>query len=175
MYPELAKQLDELSCRLPAMNCAPASLEIARDDAARERLWQARRSVSRALKSQARFKVSEDIAVPRSRIPEAIRCIKAIGRENGLTSAVYGHAGDGNLHVNFLYGDSRLTPAAERAIDALMRRTLSLGGTITGEHGVGLTKRAFLPLEIGARGLALHRQLKAAFDPQGLLNPGKIF
>ena len=77
--------------------------------------------------------------------------------------------------MNFLYGDSRLTPAAERAIDALMRRTLSLGGTITGEHGVGLTKRAFLPLEIDARGIALHRQLKAALDPQGLLNPGKIF
>lgn len=172
---QLAEQLEGLAAHLPEAGCAPASMETARTSEARERLWEARRGVSRALRSRARFKASEDIAVPRSQIPGVIRRIKAIGRERGIGTAVYGHAGDGNLHVNFLYDEPSQQSAVEGAIEALMCAALDVGGTITGEHGVGLTKRAFLPREIGEAGIGLHRRLKAVFDPRGLLNPGKIF
>ncbi len=157
--------------------CAPFGLrevQTAAEADARQRLWQARQRVSRALRALRPLKVSEDVAVPRSRIAEAIARIKAIGAAHGLITATYGHAGDGNLHVNFLYEDASQQPAVERAVEALMEAALALGGTITGEHGVGLAKRAFLPRELGAEGLALHRQLKSLLDPQGLLNPGKV-
>ena len=157
--------------------CAPCGLcgvQTAVEARARQRLWQARQRVSRALRELKPFKVSEDIAVPRSKIAEAIARIKDIGAANGLISSTYGHAGDGNLHVNFLYEDSAQLPAVERAVAALMELALSLGGTITGEHGVGLAKRAFLPGELGQENLSLHRQLKSLLDPAGLLNPGKI-
>ena len=144
-------------------------------EAERERLWTARRTVARALRELAPHKVSEDIAVPRSQIVAAIESAKAIGQSRGLVTATYGHAGDGNLHVNFLFGDETPRRDVEGAIEALLARAVELGGTITGEHGVGLTKRRYLPRELGEESFALHRALKALLDPQGLLNPGKIF
>lgn len=170
--PRLMKELDAL-----ALKCAPFDLRDVRaaaSDAEREHLWEARQRVSRALLALRPFKVSEDVAVPRSKIVEAIARVKAIGAAHGLLTATYGHAGDGNLHVNFLYDDEALRPAVTRATAALMEMTLALGGTITGEHGVGLAKRDFLPLELGATSLGLHRQLKSLLDPKGLLNPGKV-
>ena len=87
----------------------------------------------------------------------------------------YGHAGDGNLHVNFLWDDPDEAPRVDRAIDGLMRATIGLGGTISGEHGIGLAKVPYLPLEQGPELIGLQQNLKAVFDPKGLLNPGKIF
>lgn len=155
--------------------CGLRDVQTAVEEDARRRLWQARQHVSRALRELKPFKVSEDIAVPRSRIGEAIARVKAIGEANGLLSATYGHAGDGNLHVNFLYEDRAQAPAVERAVAALLDAALELGGTITGEHGVGLSKRDFLSREIGAESLAIHRRIKSILDPRGLLNPGKVF
>lgn len=148
---------------------------VAHSESQRRDLWATRRQVSTALKALYPRKISEDIVVPRSRIPEAIERFKAIGRAHGLPVATYGHAGDGNLHTNVLFRDDSERPAVEACLEALMRATLELGGTITGEHGVGLAKKPFLPWEQGAELLELQRRLKGAFDPSGILNPGKIF
>lgn len=148
---------------------------VAQGESQRRDLWATRRQVSTALKALFPRKISEDIVVPRSRIPDAIARFKEIGRAHGLQVATYGHAGDGNLHTNVLFRDPAEMPAVEACLEALMRETLALGGTITGEHGVGLAKKAFLPWEQGPQLLDLQRRLKAAFDPAGILNPGKIF
>jgi glycolate oxidase len=148
---------------------------LAEGDAQREKLWAARRTVSTALRSLARHKLSEDIAVPRSAIPDVIAKLKAMGTELGLTVATYGHAGDGNLHANILFDSQDQRPMVELALRRMAELAVSVGGTITGEHGVGLAKRDLLPLEQSQGVLQLQRQLKALFDPQGLLNPGKIF
>ena len=148
---------------------------LAQGDAQREKLWAARRTVSTALRSLARHKLSEDIAVPRSAIADTIAKLKAMGEELGLVVATYGHAGDGNLHANILYESQEQRPTVDRALHRMAELAISVGGTITGEHGVGLAKRDLLPLEQSAPVLLLQRQLKALFDPKGLLNPGKIF
>ena len=169
VFAELA-QLGEIA----AAHGATETL-LAEGDAQRERLWAARRSVSTALRSLKKHKLSEDIAVPRSRIPEMIDRLKALGVELGLTVATYGHAGDGNLHANILFDSPDQRPMVDRALHRMAELAVSLGGTITGEHGVGLAKRDLLPLEQSPPVLQLQRNLKALLDPSGLLNPGKIF
>jgi glycolate oxidase len=148
---------------------------MAQTDSERERLWAARRVVSTSLRAMKRHKISEDIAVPRSKIPEAIERFKALGAKHGLTVATYGHAGDGNLHANILYDGPHERPKVDAALAEMMRVTVSLGGTITGEHGVGFAKREFIAWEQAAPLIALQRGIKAVFDPAGLFNPGKIF
>jgi glycolate oxidase len=148
---------------------------LAQDRDQRERLWAARRAVSPALRALKKFKFSEDIVVPRSRVPEAIERFKAVGAELGLVVATYGHAGDGNLHTNVLYSGPAERPRVEQALEQIMRITVELGGTITGEHGVGIAKKRFLSLEQSGPVIQLQRALKVWFDPQVLLNPGKIF
>jgi glycolate oxidase len=148
---------------------------VAQNEAQRRALWAARREVSNALRAIKPMKISEDIVVPRSRIPEMIERIQAIGQTHGVLVATYGHAGDGNLHANFLYESAEEKARAEAAVQETMPAVIALGGTITGEHGVGLTKRGFLPLEQPPELIALQKRLKALFDPVGVLNPGKIF
>jgi glycolate oxidase len=147
---------------------------LAEQGSQRERLWAARRMVSQALRALKPCKISEDIAVPRSRIAEAIAAIKQLGQELGLIVATYGHAGDGNLHANILFDSEADRPKVDRAVARMLELTIALGGTITGEHGVGYAKRDFLELEQGPRLIALQRNLKRFFDPKDLLNPGKI-
>jgi glycolate oxidase len=121
------------------------------------------------------LKLSEDVAVPRSRIPEMVARSREIGARHGLLVATYGHAGDGNLHANVLFDREEERPRVEAAVAEILRAAVDLGGTITGEHGVGLAKRDFLEYEQGAELVAVQRRLKAMFDPLGILNPGKIF
>lgn len=147
----------------------------AQDDSQREKLWAARRSISPALRALKPHKISEDIVVPRSKIPEIIERLKAMGAELGLTVATYGHAGDGNLHANILYEGPHQRPVVEEALRRMLVMTVELGGTITGEHGVGHAKREYLSLEQQPALIELQRRLKAFFDPSGLLNPEKIF
>ena len=147
----------------------------AQDAAQRARLWAARRALSPVTRKLARHKVSEDVVVPRSRVPDLLLRVERIGEETGVRHLTYGHAGDGNLHVNFLWDDDAEHPAVERATLALMKATIELGGTLSGEHGIGLTKAAFLPLEQSPDLIALQQDLKRVFDPKELLNPGKIF
>ncbi|CAN5883712.1 FAD-linked oxidase C-terminal domain-containing protein [soil metagenome] len=147
----------------------------AQDSSQRDRLWEARRMLSPATRKLAKYKLSEDIVVPRSRLVELLVSVDRIGEETGVRHLTYGHAGDGNLHVNFLWDDEAQRPAVDRAIEALMRSTIQLGGTLSGEHGIGVTKAAYLPLEQSPELIALQQDLKRVFDPSGLLNPGKIF
>lgn len=114
--------------------------------------------------------LTEDVGVPRSKLAAMLARIEAIAREHDVVIATVGHAGDGNLHPSLVVDSPRAWPAAE----AIYRAALDLGGTITGEHGIGTLKRDWLPAEIGEVGLDVHRQLKAAFDPLGILNPGKV-
>ncbi|HKL00955.1 MAG TPA: FAD-linked oxidase C-terminal domain-containing protein, partial [Desulfotignum sp.] len=121
--------------------------------------------------------INEDIVVPISRIPEMVARIEQIQRESGLTIVSFGHAGDGNIHCNIMYDNQNASQAAQakKAVDHLFEATIALGGTITGEHGVGLTKMAYLSLEIGPIEQEIMKKIKAVFDPRQMLNPGKIF
>ncbi|GAC1553741.1 MAG: FAD-linked oxidase C-terminal domain-containing protein [Myxococcales bacterium] len=147
----------------------------AQDAAQRRKLWETRRMTSVALKDLRPHKISEDVAVPRGRLVELIRAVRAIGQRHGIETACYGHAGDGNLHVNLLFDSVEEQARAEGAVGEVIDATLALGGTITGEHGVGLAKRQYLGREQSAGLIALQKRMKLAFDPEGLLNPGKIF
>jgi glycolate oxidase len=154
---------------------AAGEVLVARDEAQRREIWEVRRYLSVNLKALHPLKLSEDVAVPRSKIPEMVARAKGIGARLGLTVATYGHAGDGNLHCNVLYDTAAERPRVDEAVAAMLRAAVELGGTITGEHGVGLAKRDFLVMEQGEGLVALQRRLKAVFDPLGILNPGKIF
>jgi glycolate oxidase len=148
---------------------------VAQTEAQRRDVWQTRRYLSVNLRAVHPLKLSEDVAVPRSAIPEMIARAKEIGRRHGFEVATYGHAGDGNLHVNVLYDRADEKPKVDLAVAEVLRTAVDLGGTITGEHGVGLAKRDFLEYEQGRALVALQRRLKQAFDPENILNPGKIF
>lgn len=147
----------------------------AQDAAQRARLWEARRLLSMATRKLAKYKLSEDVVVPRSRLVDLLDQSARICEREGVRHLAYGHAGDGNMHVNFLWNDESERPSVDRAIDGLMRATVALGGTLTGEHGIGVSKAAYLPLEQGPELVRLQQDLKRVFDPRGLLNPGKIF
>jgi glycolate oxidase len=154
---------------------AAGEVIVAQNEAQRREIWEVRKWLSVNLKKVHPLKLSEDVAVPRSRIPDLVREARAIGERLGLAVATYGHAGDGNLHCNVLFDREDERPRVKEAVAGILRAAVALGGTITGEHGVGLAKRDFLELEQGAEVVALERRLKAAFDPAGILNPGKIF
>ena len=154
---------------------AAGEVLVAQDEAQRREIWEVRRTLSTNLKALHPLKLSEDVAVPRSKIPAMVARAKAIGARLGLTVATYGHAGDGNLHCNVLFDTAAERPRVDEAVAELLRAAVELGGTITGEHGVGLAKRDFLTMEQGEELVALQRRLKAVFDPLGILNPGKIF
>jgi glycolate oxidase len=154
---------------------AKGEVIVAQNEAQRRDIWETRKYLSTNLKSLHPLKLAEDIAVPRSKIPEMVARSREIGRKHGLVVATYGHAGDGNLHANVLFDAEEERPEVERAVAEILRAAVDLGGTITGEHGVGLAKRDFLEYEQGKEMLAVQRRLKAVFDPLGILNPGKIF
>ncbi len=148
---------------------------VAQDSAQRARLWAARRELSPAIRKLARAKLSEDIVVPRSKVPALLAACDRIRDEERVRMLAYGHAGDGNLHVNFLWDDDDDLPRVERAIERTFHETLALRGTLSGEHGIGVLKAPYLPLEQSPELIALQKRIKHAFDPKGLLNPGKIF
>ena len=157
--------------------CGARQVKVARDAAERASLWKARRSVSPALARKAPNKLGEDITVPRSAIPEAIRRIKAVSAKYGLPIVIFGHAGDGNLHPNILF-DKR-NPAQWAKVEAIVAEefaiALELGGTLSGEHGVGSLKRPYLERALGPISTEVQKRIKAALDPLKILNPGKIF
>ncbi|MBU1412290.1 FAD-binding protein [Myxococcota bacterium] len=157
---------------LAGAGAAPSDHELAADPAAAATAWDARRDVSSRLKALHARKISEDVAVPRALLPELVLGVREIAAELDLESACYGHAGDGNLHVNFLTdGDGA---AFGTAVERLFRLTLLLGGTLSGEHGIGTIKRRFLPAEHAPAVLDMFAAVKHAWDPAGLLNPGKV-
>ncbi len=143
----------------------------------KQMLWTLRRKVGEAVKSNSIYK-EEDTVVPRAELPELLRIIKSIGKEYGFQSVCYGHAGDGNLHVNIVKGDmsdadwnNKLT----LGIRQLFQEVVRLGGTISGEHGIGLVQKGYMDIAFNNTQLQIMKGIKAIFDPKGILNPGKIF
>jgi glycolate oxidase len=148
---------------------------VAQDEVQRREIWGARRRVSETLKKMGTHKLSEDIAVPRGQLATLIARITAIAERHHLRHAAYGHAGDGNLHANFFWSDDAQRPAVDAALGETFQAAVALGGTISGEHGVGLLKREFVSLEQSPGAISLQRAVKRVFDPQGILNPHKMF
>jgi D-lactate dehydrogenase len=140
-------------------------------------LWTARKSLSQAVKSIAPLKINEDVVVPVSKLADFVDFIDRTAHAHRLAVVSFGHAGNGNLHVNLMVhpDDSDEMARAHLALDAIMQRVLALGGTLSGEHGIGTEKRRFIPQEIDPATLGLMRAIKRQFDPHGLLNPGKLF
>lgn len=155
----------------------PAFLQKARTPADEETLWELRRQINQGAYQYGPDKLSDDIAVPRGCVGEAVRRIREIGRGLSLTILAFGHLGDGNLHVNVMHDASDPDQArrAREAKEAVLEMTLSLGGTISGEHGVGITKLAWLERMRGPEAVTAMRAVKAAFDPHGVMNPGKAY
>ena len=153
------------------------SFQTAQDQNEADTLWKARRAVSPAISLVRRGKIGEDISVPRSAIPAMVREIQKISQEQALPIAIFGHAGDGNLHPNILADrrDPVEMERVEKAIAAIFEASVRLGGTLSGEHGIGLSKQPFLRLALSPETIKLMQDVKRAMDPRGILNPGKIF
>ena len=149
---------------------------IAKSEEEREQLWRARRSVSPSLARKAPNKLGEDITVPRSAIPEAVRRIKAISAHYGLPIVIFGHAGDGNLHPNILFDkrNEEEWKKVQQIVGEIFQVALDLEGTLSGEHGVGTLKRPYMEQALGRLSLDVQRRIKGALDPHGILNPGKV-
>jgi glycolate oxidase/D-lactate dehydrogenase len=151
-------------------------VKVAEDEESAEKLWTARKSLGPALGNLRTGKINEDVVVPRVYLSEAIRDYRKVAEKYGLLMAIFGHIGDGNLHVNLLYDkkNKEEEERAERAVDEIFEITLRYNGSITGEHGVGLTKRKFLEYQFGPVGMEILRGIKKVFDPKNLFNPGKV-
>jgi glycolate oxidase len=142
-----------------------------------EEIWQARRAISPSVLKLRPNKISEDVAVPRSRIPELVAFIEQLSRDLDLIMLTFGHAGDGNIHVNIMLdrSDPDQAERGKQAKAALFRQAIALGGTLSGEHGIGFSKAPYLPYEFNDATIALMQRIKGLFDPKNILNPGKIF
>lgn len=152
-------------------------VSTARTPQDREKLWTARRSVSPALYKINPTKINEDIVVPRSRLSELMNGIGMISSANRVQIVSFGHAGDGNLHINVMTDDKNEEEfrRAKQAVYELFELTLRLGGSISGEHGIGMTKSPFLPMEVSDKVIGIMKGIKQTFDPNNILNPGKIW
>ena len=159
-----------------AQKHATAFKEAATDSEA-ESLWEVRRTCSSAMFRLGNSKLNEDIVVPLSHMPDLMDYIADLRSAYTMPIAVFGHAGDGNLHVNIMYNrqDEAMSANAEQCLSKLMEKVVDLNGAISGEHGVGLAKSEFLPLQYSGAQLELMKRVKAAFDPNGIMNPGKLF
>jgi glycolate oxidase len=147
----------------------------AQDPAHRERLWSARRDMSHAVRRLARHKFAQDVVVPRQRVVELLDRVALASERCAVRYLTYGHVGDGTLHVNFFWDDDDQVGRVEKAIETLVGDVIALGGSLSAEHGIGVLRAPFLPREHSPGLVALQRDLKRAFDPRGLMNPGKIF
>jgi D-lactate dehydrogenase len=151
------------------------SCVVAHSTAETQALWATRKALSPALRNVAPKKINEDVAVPVSHIPDLVEGLQRLSQQHGIKIVNFGHAGNGNLHVNLLVDPDQpgAMAAAERCLDEVFDLVLGLGGTLSGEHGIGLVKRDFVGREIDPVALELMRRMKAVFDPLGILNPGK--
>ncbi|MCP4704965.1 MAG: FAD-binding protein, partial [candidate division Zixibacteria bacterium] len=155
----------------------PVSLISENDPALSNNLWKIRRNLSKAVKASVKYKIAEDICVPPSKLPELVKFVAELNSEFPIRVNSYGHAGDGNLHVNFLTNDKKYlkNKLINNGIKRLFQKTLELGGTLTGEHGIGLTKKKYLKMEFCEKTINRMKDIKNVFDPNNLLNPGKMF
>jgi FAD/FMN-containing dehydrogenase len=149
----------------------------ARDEAERQELWRVRRELSYSLRMVAGLKFNHDVVVPKARIPALFTLVQRIASEHRLRIPCFGHAGDGNIHVNIMVdpADADEVRRAHEAEQLLFEGVVAMEGSISGEHGIGFAKAPFISIELAPEAIALMKRVKAAFDPHGLLNPGKIF
>jgi glycolate oxidase len=175
---------DEQSVQREIATCAricrengARSVKLSQNELERGDLWKARRSISPSLARKAPNKLGEDITVPRSAIPEVVQRLRAISLKYGLPVVIFGHAGDGNLHPNILFDKRQPEQWAkvEQMVGEIFEASLAVGGTLSGEHGVGVLKRPYLERALGPLSIEVQRRIKFAFDPLNILNPGKIF
>jgi glycolate dehydrogenase FAD-linked subunit len=175
----MAGAIDEEAACVEAACRAAGATEVlrARDETERQELWRVRRELSLSLKMIASLKFNHDVVVPKGRIPELFALIREIRERFGLRIPCFGHAGDGNIHVNIMVDkdDAGAIARAHEAEGMLFAGVVALEGSISGEHGIGFAKAPFLPLELSPDEIALMKRVKKAFDPDGILNPGKIF
>src|SRR3990170_2773646 len=152
-------------------------VRIAKDKREAKELWQIRRAISPSLAKLKPNKINEDIVVPRSKIPDAIIGIREIAKKHNLINANFGHAGDGNIHVNIMIdkSDKDEFEKAEKAVKEIFELVLDFGGTISGEHGIGISKMPYIGMELSQPAIEVMKKIKQVLDPKGILNPGKIF
>jgi glycolate oxidase len=160
-----------------AKECGVYQFRVAQSQQESDELWAIRRGISSAIASLVPNRLGEDISVPRDAFPEVVRRIAAISEKHKITIAVYGHAGDGNIHPSILCDLSK--PGEEervhRAVNEIFDATLAVGGTLSGEHGIGITKRPYIAKALGEAGVKAMKAVKQGLDPKGILNPGKIW
>ncbi|MBF0606590.1 MAG: FAD-linked oxidase C-terminal domain-containing protein [Candidatus Magnetobacterium sp. LHC-1] len=170
----VAKEADVIS---NICNEFGGKIKVAVESQSRDFLWDARRSVSAALYKISPTKINEDVVVPINRVPALLMGIEKLSEKHDLPIACFGHAGDGNIHVNIMTDKSEqdVFNKAEKVVRQLFELTLSLGGTLSGEHGIGLTKAKYIDMELDMINIDLMKGIKNLFDPKNILNPGKIF
>lgn len=175
-YPDLLmEEAETIFATLDAFECG--DILMADTEAQKDRLWKMRRIVGEAVKRNSIYK-EEDTVVPRFAFPDLLKSVKEIGKAHGFDSVCYGHAGDGNLHVNILKGnmtEKEWNEDLTHAIRKLFEKVHALGGTISGEHGIGWVQKNYLDIVFSPVEIELMKQIKAIFDPNNILNPGKIF
>jgi D-lactate dehydrogenase len=174
--PEVAMAAAVAAIERAAAGDGLLQFDAAQSEAQTAQLWAARRALSPALKHVAPKKINEDVVVPVSKLPALVAKARELAARSGIAIVCFGHAGNGNLHVNLMFDPNHATQAAAApgVLSELFATTLQLGGTLSGEHGIGLDKRDFMPQAIAAPTLDLMRAVKAQFDPAGILNPGKL-
>jgi glycolate oxidase len=175
----IAEAIHEEAARVEEACRAAGATEVlrARNETERQELWRVRRELSLSLKMIASLKLNHDVVVPKGRIPELFGLVREIRERFRLRIPCFGHAGDGNIHVNIMVDkdDADAIARAHEAEAMLFAGVVALEGSISGEHGIGFAKAPFLSLELSADEIALMKRVKKAFDPDGILNPGKIF
>lgn len=171
----LGDELDTIQKALKEIDVE--NVEIAESKEAEDKLWQVRKLVSPAVVESGYTKISEDATVPLSKIPEMFKKIDEIKTKYDLNIVVFGHAGDGNLHptINTNMRDENEVRKTEDAVEEIFNYAIELGGTLSGEHGIGVMKKAFIKKEMGEAGVRYQQMIKKALDPKNILNPGKIF
>ncbi len=171
-------QVEMEKLRTLVAGCSPVSLKVATTEEECERFWALRRAFSNSLRATGLTKLNQDIVVPRSRLVDLVEFAETLSKRSGFPIACFGHAGDGNMHVNIMADrynrEAEVRERAERALDELFTQVLAFGGVITGEHGIGLAKKRWWPQATTDISRELHRAIKDALDPAGILNPGKF-
>ncbi len=171
---EVAFQIETLQKSFEENGCY--TFDVAQEKEKREKIWYARRNVSQCVTVYGSKKLNEDISVPRSKLPEALNKIYKVGEKYGFNVPCFGHAGDGNIHVNVMVDGSnpKQLENGHKAIEEVFQLVVDMGGTLSGEHGIGLSKAPFMEIAFNKAELTLFKSLKKAFDPNNILNPGKM-
>ena len=170
--------LEEIAkCERICKEAKASNVRVAQNEAERESIWRGRRMVSPAITQMGPTKISEDATVPRSKIPDMMKKLNEIKEKYDLNLVVFGHAGDGNLHPNIITDkrDIEEMKKVEDAVSAIFKAAVDLGGTLSGEHGIGTLKSPYMTMELGEVGVEMMKKIKEAWDPLNILNPGKIF